>query len=57
MMDGGQPIGFATVGTAGGATSATYTTSTLSVGNHYIQMVYLGNPETLAAWTPGCTTW
>jgi hypothetical protein len=46
MLDGGQPIGFVQVSTVGGTTSATYTTSTLAVGDHYIQMVYLGNPGT-----------
>ena len=49
VMDNGQPINYVQLATSGGTTSATYTTSTLSVGDHYIRLIYFGNPETLAA--------
>ncbi|WP_165251229.1 Ig-like domain-containing protein [Paludisphaera soli] len=49
FLDGGQPIAFVQVVTAGGRTTATFSTSGLSVGDHYIQLVYLGDLKTAAA--------
>jgi hypothetical protein len=52
FMDNGQPIGFSQLATSGGTTAATFNTSSLSVGDHYIQLVYLGEVETLPSATP-----
>ncbi|WP_076350093.1 beta strand repeat-containing protein [Paludisphaera borealis] len=51
FMDNGQPIGFSQLATAAGATAATFTTSTLAVGDHYIQLVYLGEAGTFPSAT------
>jgi hypothetical protein len=52
FMDNGQPIGFSQLATSGGKTAATFSVKTLSVGDHYIQLVYLGEVETLPSATP-----
>jgi len=51
ILDSGQPIAFPQLAMVGGVPTATFTTSTLSAGTHYLQFVFLGNPELLAAST------
>jgi len=47
FMDGGRPIAFEQIAVGqDGRITATFTTSALAVGDHYFQLVYLGNPGT-----------
>jgi autotransporter-associated beta strand protein len=43
FMDGATVLGTGTVSTSGGVSRATFTTSTLSAGDHVIQVVYNGD--------------
>ncbi|MDR3623508.1 MAG: Ig-like domain repeat protein, partial [Paludisphaera borealis] len=49
FLDNGQPIRFVQVSQSEGRVTAAFTTSTLAVGDHYFQLVYLGDPRTSAS--------
>ncbi len=49
IMDNGLPIRYLPLTTSGGSTWVLYSNSALSVGTHYIQMLYFGDSQTLAS--------
>ncbi|WP_156513046.1 Ig-like domain repeat protein [Planctomyces sp. SH-PL62] len=49
FLDGGRPIAFIPVVRAGGRLTATFSTAGLAAGNHYFQLVFLGDARTAAA--------
>ncbi len=53
FMDGGRPIAFEQLSVdAEGRITATFATAGLAPGDHYFQLVYLGNPGTYASSSP-----
>ncbi|MDG3006113.1 Ig-like domain-containing protein [Paludisphaera mucosa] len=49
FLDGGRPIAFEQTTAAGGRVVATFSSRGLAAGDHYLQLVYLGDPTTSAA--------
>ncbi len=49
FMDGGRPMRFEPLSESNGVVSATLVSSSLAVGDHYIQLIYLGDSRTSAA--------
>jgi hypothetical protein len=55
FMDGSTTLGTGKLSTVGGVTTATFTTSKLSVGSHAITAVYGGGPDDLGATSAAAT--